>query len=163
MKNSSIAAARQIATELGRSPSHAGTSRLASDLERTSTVTTKHTPGPWKVCYHLECIENDRSCPCGQRGTIWGGDGNHVVCQIGVDVAPGDEAGSEPPRYPREVEIANAHLISAAPELLAKLARLVKAIDSPIGGEVDDVVGMLEYGTATDEARALLASLESAQ
>lgn len=80
-----------------------------------------HTPGPWHLCFHLQSIENDRSCPCGQRGVVYGPEHDvaTAVCEMGVTPAPGIEAGTEPMRYPREVELANARLIAAAPDLLA--------------------------------------------
>ena len=83
----------------------------------TDTGYTGHTPGPWKLCHHLRSPEGDKQCPCGYRGGIWGGDGEHIVCEIGPTIVPGQE-GLEGGRYPREVELANARLIAAAPDLL---------------------------------------------
>jgi hypothetical protein len=73
-----------------------------------------HTPGPWHLCAHLE--DHDK-CSCGYRGGIWGSDREHIICEMG-SVATLDQEGLEPPRYPREVEFANARLIAAAPTLL---------------------------------------------
>lgn len=78
------------------------------------------TPGPWKLCHHLQSPEKDVSCPCGYRGGIWGSDGEHIVCEMGSQPIPGQE-GMEPPRYARSVELANARLIAAAPDLLGAL------------------------------------------
>lgn len=58
---------------------------------------TTHTPGPWT-------IDNDRS----------------TVCMAGQRVI----VGPAPDGAPREVEIANARLIAAAPELLAALRQV---------------------------------------
>lgn len=80
----------------------------------------KHTPGPWRLCHHLMSAENDASCPCGYRGGIWGSDHEHMVCEMGSTAIAGQE-GMEPPRYERAVELANARLIAAAPDLLAAL------------------------------------------
>jgi hypothetical protein len=103
MKNSSIAAARQIATELGRSPSHAGTSRLAADLERTSTVTTKHTPGEWRI------RSEDRN---GHGGIQIEAEGRNGFAVATVYLT------HSPDRPENDTDRANAHLIAAAPELL---------------------------------------------
>jgi len=79
---------------------------------------SEHTPGPWHLCRHLQSLEADAACPCGYRGGIFGGDEAGMVCEMGSTVIPGEE-GLEAPRYPRPVELANARLIAAAPELLA--------------------------------------------
>lgn len=86
----------------------------------------KHTPGPWELCHHLRSIEEDAGCGCGYRGVIYGPDKNvaMAICQPGHDQAPPGQEGSEPNRYPREVEIANARLISAAPDLLETCKRV---------------------------------------
>lgn len=86
---------------------------------------TKFTPGPWKLCRHLQSAEKDAACPCGYRGGIWGADGEHIVCEMGSTATPGQE-GLEPPRYERPTELANAALIAAAPDLYAALDDMVK-------------------------------------
>lgn len=79
--------------------------------------TPAHTKGPWVLCAHL--IDGDK-CPCGYRGSIWGPDEQHVICEMGSTVIAGEE-GLEAPRYPRAVELANAALIAAAPALYEAL------------------------------------------
>lgn len=83
----------------------------------------KWTNGPWELCHHLKSAESDRSCPCGYRGSIWGSDGNHVVCEMGVYAIPGEE-GMQPDRYDRATEIANAQLIVKAPDMATLLRGL---------------------------------------
>lgn len=80
-----------------------------------------HTPGPWFVCRHLESVDADNGCRCGYRGVIYGPEHSTAmaICQPGHEPAPAGQEGSEPGRYPREVEIANAHLIAASPALYA--------------------------------------------
>ena len=65
---------------------------------------TKHTPGPWKLAMHAtayRAVESTHTAPAA------------VVCEIKTP-------GIENP-------IANAHLIAAAPELLAALAEVAGA------------------------------------
>lgn len=84
----------------------------------------KGTPGPWVLCAHLR--DND-ACECGYRGVIFGPEPiGYAICQPGHEPAPEGQEGTEPPRYPREVEIANSHLIAAAPELLAALMKFTE-------------------------------------
>lgn len=89
------------------------------------------TPGPWEVCQHLKSVADDAACRCGYRGVIFGPDPDiaYAICQPGHQPAPEGEEGTEPARYPRAVEIANAHLIAAAPDLYAALAGLLKHIE----------------------------------
>lgn len=75
-----------------------------------------YTPGPWKLCHHLQSKEKDQSCSCGYRGGIWGSDEEHIVCEIGGD--------SDSPRYNRDTELANAQLIAAAPVLYEENIKL---------------------------------------
>lgn len=82
----------------------------------------KHTPGPWLRCHHLQSAEKDASCPCGFPGDIWGGDQEAVVCSIGSHC--GYQGWEMVPRYDRATELANARLISAAPEMYHALKQL---------------------------------------
>lgn len=91
------------------------------------------TPGPWKLCHHLESEEKDKSCPCGFPGDIWGPDFdgrmNNVVCGIGPHCYEGSDMI---PRYERSVELKNAAFIAASrediPKLLDEVERLRKAL-----------------------------------
>lgn len=117
----------------------------------------KHTPGPWSVCQHLKSVECDSACKCGYRGVIFGPD-EHVamaICQPGHDRPQREEEwGTEPQRYPREVEIANAHLIAAAPTLLEALEKFAAYDD---WDDTDGVGMMLAYNEAITSARAAIA------
>lgn len=82
--------------------------------------TDKHTPGPWELCRHLQSKEADEGCSCGYRGVVYGPDTDvpMAICQPGHDPEPAGQEGLGPQRYPRAVELANARLIAAAPDLL---------------------------------------------
>lgn len=85
---------------------------------------TKFTPGPWQLCAHLKNINEEIGCSCGYRGVIFGPeDAGFAICQPGHEPSPAGQEGTEPPRYPRETEIANAHLIAAAPDLYEALEK----------------------------------------
>jgi hypothetical protein len=96
-----------------------------------------HTPAPWGLCHHLKSIEHDKDCSCGYRGVIYGPeyDGAFAICQPGHDAEIIGQEGLGPRRYPREVEIANAHLIAASPDLLAALIALVGKYGFRCGGD----------------------------
>lgn len=92
----------------------------------------KHTPGPWGLCAHLQSIEKDQGCRCGYRGVIYGPDGYFAICQPGHDADEPGQEGLGPRRYDRETEIANAHLIAAAPDMLEALKMVLQH------GRIDD-------------------------
>lgn len=91
------------------------------------TETVKPTPGPWLLCAHLK--DGDQ-CSCGYRGVIWGPD-SKAICQPGHEPAPEGQEGTEPERYPREVELANARLIAAAPDLLNAAKAVIAQWETP--------------------------------
>lgn len=114
-------------------------------------MSAQHTPGPWSLCQHLRSIERDRACSCGYRGVVFGPDATpFAICQPGHDPAPGGQEGTEPARYPREVEIANARLIAAAPELLDALEALARH-------DFDDRDDPVIYNEVCRRARAAIA------
>jgi len=121
-----IVAAAQAVYDRGGNDVAVGllTKRLQAEHgKRKSASEAKHTAGPWSLCTHLKSIEDDNDCSCGYRGVIFGPEHDvaMAICQPGHDPAPKGEEGTEPVRYPRDIEIANAHLISAAPDLLDAL------------------------------------------
>lgn len=83
------------------------------------------TPGPWDLCAHLK--DND-ACSCGYRGVIYGPEPEgFAICQPGHEPAPEGQEGTEPPRYSREVEIANMRYIAAVNP--AAVSDLISEID----------------------------------
>lgn len=103
------------------------------DASRCDPAQGAFTLGPWTVCQHLKGIAEDAACTCGYRGVVYGPDDDMAVCQPGHDPAPKGQEGSEPGRYPRSVEIANAHLIAAAPDLYAALEYVARSsIERPV-------------------------------
>jgi hypothetical protein len=83
---------------------------------------SKHTPGPWTV-YEFKTKDTDS-----------GGAETHIMCYANDDGEEGASLanvnrwtyGDDPPT---EESAANAHLIAAAPDLLAALRRLVEVND----------------------------------
>jgi hypothetical protein len=125
---------------------------MGKTMHGVSSTASAHTPGPWRLCAHLR--DHDQ-CSCGYRGGIWGSDDEHIVCEIGSQPTPGQE-GLEPPRYPREVEFANARLIAAAPEMLAALKRLVNDsmfIHHPVASQM--AIDAIALAEAVEETREL--------
>lgn len=112
---------------------------------------TKHTPGPWHLCAHLKYEDQ---CSCGYRGVIYGPEGDgKAICQPGHEPAPEGQEFTEPQRYPRDVEIANAHLIAAAPDLLAALKKML-----PEANRIDQ--HLRPTFETCEEARAAIAKAE---
>lgn len=70
----------------------------------------KATPGPWKLCLHLEQAEKCE-CTCGYRGGIWGGDEETRICEMGGTRIDGIEVERE---APRAVQFADARLIATS-------------------------------------------------
>lgn len=85
---------------------------------------SKHTPGPW------ECGKG-----YGMHGVeIVGDSGNRMVCGvIGVDRDQYEKDGRKAAEVQTPDGWANAHLISAAPELLAALEKAVFSYGKPGG------------------------------
>ena len=78
-------------------------------------MTTKHTPGPWKIDDATDLplaviVGNDESDEDGMG-----------ICEIGAPTQTRDEAAPE--------QFANARLIAAAPRLLAELKALADQFD----------------------------------
>lgn len=118
------------------------------------------TPGPWVPCHHLKNAECDADCPCpcGYRGGIFGSDQEHMVCEIGSTITPGEE-GLETPRYSRPVEIANAHLIFNAPSdltyTLEHIERLEAALTDLTAFVRGECPGLLDEDSGGDAELAL--------
>lgn len=115
--------------------------------------TAGHTPGPWHLCQHLRGVDEDRACTCGYRGVIYGPEHDlpMAVCQPGHDAEPIGQEGLGPVRYPREVEIANAHLIAAAPTLLECLIEARSLLSDPDAIDLaylDEVIAKARGGAA---------------
>lgn len=83
----------------------------------------KGTPGPWRVCG-----ANGGKCKC---GLIWSTVADFTVVKA---ILHDDELGS----ISEEQFYANMNLIAAAPDLLAALENLVKAIET--GGDYSPVL-----------------------
>lgn len=113
-----------------------------------------HTPGPWKLCFHLEGIEKDQSCSCGYRGGIWGPDGEHLILEMGCDLSD-----LSPRRYDRKTELANARLIAAAPDLLQALLDAEAGLEFA-GADVEPPTDFIP--TPTLALRAVRAAIQKA-
>ena len=73
---------------------------------------SKHTPGPWRVEIGTTVIWTDNAYDPGT---------NNVGCIVARAAQPYSWKGSRPTA---DEQIANAHLIAAAPDMLAALKRL---------------------------------------
>lgn len=117
----------------------------------------KHTPGPWSLCHHLKSMEHDTACSCGYRGVVYGPehDAAFAICQPGHELPRREEEwGTEPARYPREVELANMRLIAAAPTLkdaCAAAEDFIATIDSDAARAIYvQLHAALQVATPTD-------------
>lgn len=100
--------------------------------------------GELRLCHHLQSAECDASCTCGYRGVVWGpkvktGD-RLAFCQPGHEVAPGEQAGSEPPSYSRELQLQHMQRVVA-------LWNAMLSIQNPS----DFVRAARELGKATEQ------------
>jgi hypothetical protein len=123
-------------------------------------VSRQHTPGPWHLCQHLKSIEDDQACRCGYRGVIYGPEHHTAmaICQPGHELPSDPEQhGTEPARYPLEVELANMRLIAAAPELLDALERLL----ADYGEAMPD--GYVENSIHSNEVKLARAAIAKAR
>ncbi len=113
------------------------TTNVISKWKGSKMGETRHTPGPWHLCQHLKSMECDAACPCGYRGVVFGPDRDtaFAICQPGHELPRREEEwGSEPPRYPRDVELANMRLVAASPDLLDALIEAQDIIRSCVPG-----------------------------
>lgn len=81
------------------------------------TDTREATPRPWGLCFHLQSAENDASCKCGYRGSIWSACGEYIVCEMGSSPdhdETGKVAGHSAPQAYRHIQLADAALIVRA-------------------------------------------------
>jgi len=108
-------AASKVAEELGRNVDSPGTSRLAADLERTETVTTKHTEGVATV---------DSAYPHGILVIV----GKRVLCEIDGDC-------------PRAEQEANATHLALCWNYHADLVAACKAVQHWLENDCPEVKG----------------------
>lgn len=107
----------------------------------TTTKPATHTPGPW-TCNLGDGSNLTYDC------TIWGDDCRVTVCAI----------GDESRNYSTAVDIANARLIAAAPDLLAALVDAVDILDRlapPI--QLGTLCEEQDHAAAMRSARAAIA------
>lgn len=79
----------------------------------------KHTPGPWRVGYAAFCVDAGPMKICDIRG--WG----HLTGTGGLNL---------PPEKAKAIQVANANLISAAPELLQVAKLILEEWEKPTEG-----------------------------
>ena len=89
-------------------------------MKKQSKADTGHTPGPWKVCDAQSQMVLGHP-PEGWKPTPE--NPRYIVVQTGLYV-----------NTPREQHVPNAHLISAAPEMLEALKRAEAEITDPNRG-----------------------------
>ena len=95
-------------------------------------MSTQHTPGPWKLDGTANTGDLDIVAPTGRIAML--------DCEFSEET--------------EDVLTANAHLIAAAPDLLAALREIVAAV------EVGDVDGFSPSGNWFREAKAALNKVE---
>lgn len=115
-------------------------------LEEIKKALEGVTPGPWELCAHLK--HND-ACSCGYRGVIYGPEPDgFAICQPGHEPAPEGQEGTEPPRYPRDVEIANMRYIAAVnPAAISELLSTLESLQRENERLSDDVKREAELAT----------------
>lgn len=123
-------------------------------LEEIKKALEGVTPGPWELCAHLKY--ND-ACSCGYRGVIYGPEPDgFAICQPGHEPAPEGQEGTEPPRYTRDVEIANMRYIAAVNPV--SVSELLYTIESFQRG--NETVDALECALQAAVGRAEAAEAE---
>ena len=80
-------------------------------------IKVKHTPGPWKI---------DETKNYANSGTIDVSKGNRVIASVLVEIESGSYFQRDVMRLASTEEMANARLISSAPELLTMLKRVLE-------------------------------------
>ena len=105
---------------------------------------TKHTPGPW---------EADYGCTVGHIKSVWPGHEHGMTPTVArYDMCAPSILGADEPQF-------NAHLIAAAPELLAALERLLQANEADYE-HLPDATVRVSFETnsmAIKQARAAIA------
>jgi len=106
---------------------------------------SKHTPGPWRVCFNYHCVEIET-----QIGGM--GQGDRIATA---------RSGEQTRIFPENEIRANARLIAAAPHLLetVKLTRVLLKTLLPIFEALDGFNAETEYA---DGMRKIIVTIETA-